>query len=66
MRIWQIKNDLINKVAKLVATDEADEDDDFWDQFEGDGRLLHWAGRPKLEVFQPQGYAGSIPAPGTI
>jgi hypothetical protein len=52
MKIWQIKNDLINKVAMLVATDEADEDDDFWDQFEGDGRPLHWAKRPKLEVFK--------------
>jgi hypothetical protein len=50
MRIWQIKNDLINKVAMLVATDEADKH--FWDQFEGDGRPLHWTGRPKLEVFK--------------
>lgn len=52
MKIWQIKNDLINKVAMLVATDEADEDDDFWDQFEGNGRPLHWTKRPKLEVFK--------------
>ena len=34
----------------MVATDEADED--FWDQFEGDGRPLHWTGRPKLEAFK--------------
>ncbi|RUL68512.1 hypothetical protein [Dyella choica] len=52
MNIWQIKNDLINKVAMLVATEDAEDDDDFWEQFEGAGRPLHWTGRPKLEVFK--------------
>jgi hypothetical protein len=52
MNIWQIKNDLINKAAMLVATEDAEDDDDFWEQFEGAGQPLHWKGRPKLEVFK--------------
>lgn len=51
MNVWQIKNDLIGKVAMLVATQEDGHSREFWEHFEGDGSSLHWTSRPKLAVF---------------
>lgn len=50
MNVWQIKNDLIEKVAMLVVAD--DSDSHFWEQFEGNGGLLRWTASPRLEVFK--------------
>jgi hypothetical protein len=51
MNVWAIKNDLLGKVAMLVATDEDGHSREFWAHFEGDGSPLHWTSRPKLAVF---------------
>ncbi|HET7330258.1 hypothetical protein [Dyella sp.] len=52
MNVWQIKNDLINKVAMLVGTKESEGDYEFWERFQAAGRPVEWKGRPKLEVFK--------------
>lgn len=51
MKVWEITNDLLDKVAMLVITDEDQYDLHFWDQFGGDGSPLHWNKRPKLQPF---------------
>lgn len=52
MNVWQIKNDLINKVSMLVGTKESEGDYDFWERFQSAGRPVQWKGRPRLEVFK--------------
>jgi len=54
MNVWQIKNNSMNKMAMLVAPEDAEGNDVFWEQFEGDGKPLHWTGRPKLQVFKDE------------
>lgn len=52
MNVWQIKNDLMNKAAMLVAAGEEGRSPAFWEPFQGAGRPVQWSGRPKLEVFK--------------
>jgi hypothetical protein len=52
MNVWQIKNDLVNKVAMLVASDEEGRRPAFWEPFQGAGRPVQWSERPKLKVFK--------------
>lgn len=51
MKIWEITNDLMNKVSMLVATDADRLKMNFWDQFGGNGLILHWDVPPKLQPF---------------
>lgn len=52
MNVWQIKNDLVNEVAMLVAEGEEGRRPAFWEPFHGAGRRVQWSERPKLEVFK--------------
>jgi hypothetical protein len=52
MNVWQIKNDLMNKVAVLVVAGEDGRLPAFWEPFQGAGRPVQWSGRPKLVVFK--------------
>lgn len=52
MNVWQIKNDLVNQTAVLVAAGDEARRPDFWEPFQGAGRPVQWNGRPKLEVFK--------------
>lgn len=51
MRLWEITNDLIDKVSMLVITDEDRHNLHFWDQFGGDGSAIQWTKHPKLQPF---------------
>lgn len=51
MKVWEITNDWLDKVAMLVVTDEDKNSPQFWDQFGGNGAPLHWAKHPKLQVY---------------
>lgn len=51
MTIWEITNDLINKVSMLVVTESDRSSLHFWDQFGGDGSPIHWIKPPKLQPF---------------
>lgn len=51
MTIWEITNDLINKVSMLVVTENDRANAHFWDQFGGDGSPIHWEDPPKLQPF---------------
>lgn len=51
MTIWEITNNLINKVPMLVVTEHDRSNAHFWDQFGGDGSPVHWAKSPKLQPF---------------
>ena len=48
MNVWQIKNDLVNQTAVLVAAGDEARRPDFWDPFQAGGRPVQWNGRPKV------------------
>ena len=50
MKIWELRNGLVNDVAMLVSQGD-DQDMVSEEQFGGDGSPLAWSDRPVLEVF---------------